>query len=140
MKRSRQRRKVFIVLVVLMIFIGAGLLPPSRKLIIIPMGTAINRVLTLPVKQYEAVMSDMQNLREMYFANTHLEAQMQNYNLLKARLSDAQSESARLKTMIQFESKVGWPYFPLTSADEVPPHGIASLQLMWDGRMEFSRI
>ncbi|WP_054971228.1 rod shape-determining protein MreC [Alicyclobacillus ferrooxydans] len=111
--RSRSIRSTVVAMVVILLLAGMAVLPATRRMLG-QMGSSVGSVFRGPIQQYHAVTSDLQSLREMYLQNTLLKSQMQNYNLLQAKLSDLQAENIRLQAMIQFEKqlKTGWKLVP----------------------------
>lgn len=114
MKVLKSRNRILIYGAILLLIVAGVGIPSSRRAILGPLGKTVHHAVAVPARQLQAVIASVQSLREMYFENTNLKVQMQNYNLLQAQLSDLEAENARLKTMIQFKNKLktSWKLIP----------------------------
>lgn len=104
-------RRLFILLLSVILFIviaGISLRVKARaaswpERIIMDVQNTVGGWLYRPVSQFTAFLGDVHNLHDMYVENAQLQSEMQNYSELKAKLSEAQSENARLSQMLHFK-------------------------------------
>jgi rod shape-determining protein MreC len=107
-------RRLFILLVSIILLIaiagltlgGQGRKASFPEQVIMDAENGLSGLVYRPLSAVTSFFGGIHNLREMYVENAQLKQEMQNYEALKAKLADLQSQNQNLNTMIGYKQQV----------------------------------
>ncbi len=108
---------------------GQGRNATLPEQVIMDVENGVSGLVYRPLSSITAFFGGIHNLREMYVENAELKHEMQNYEALKAQLSDLQEQNQTLNTMLGFKQKIK------SSLKWVPAHVVGRDPSQWNSEL-----